>query len=81
MKAAIWIIRIIAIGLWVLWYANVSALACAFGNLNGTCKVDMPWELRGEDLMLLVIVPALLLALVFALTWAVGTALTHQRRR
>ncbi len=44
----------------VLFYGFVSAMACAFGSLNGNCRSRMPWELQGEDLTFMVIIPGLI---------------------
>jgi hypothetical protein len=57
---------------WAAGYLYIAALACAFGGQAGSCPIPLPWTLRGEDLMLLVLLPAAVVAVAFALAWWLG---------
>lgn len=60
---------------WGVFYTWVMAMACAFGSPNTShCRTKMPWELVGEDLMFLVVMPGLGIALLFGLAWLFGRA-------
>lgn len=49
---------------WIGGYLYVSGLACAVGNAI-PCPTRMPWQLRGEDLVIMALIPgALVLALI-----------------
>ncbi|MGJ8545459.1 MAG: methionine synthase [Sulfitobacter sp.] len=65
-----WFFGILAAGFALLWacaYVYVSGLACAFGNVNGSCKMRGLFELSGEDFQIMVLYPGLtFLALVAA---------------
>ena len=65
---------IAAVGLWIFWYLFMSSLACAFGSLNGPCKMTMPWQMNSEDLMVFIGIPGILVLLVFALTRLIAQA-------
>ena len=57
---------------WGVFYVWVIGMACAFGSVNtANCRFNMPWELQGEDLMLLVIVPGGLVTAIFVLAWLI----------
>lgn len=43
-------------GLWAYGYLYISAMACAFST-NGNCKSAMPWNLSGEDLQFMFVIP------------------------
>lgn len=49
-----------------VFYIYVSSLACAFGSLNGRCRIKAPWELGSEDMQFMVLYP---LSIVLALTF------------
>ena len=54
---------------WVIGYAWVHAMACAFST-SPNCGMKMPWALGREDLALLVIYPGLVfLGLLVAIRW------------
>lgn len=59
-------------GLWVLGYMYITAMACAFVTSSAGCSVKMPWNLTGEDLQVLVLIPGavfLVLLVVTILLW------------
>ncbi|MEM7438149.1 MAG: methionine synthase [Pseudomonadota bacterium] len=64
---------------WAVGYVYISALACAFGNPNNTCRAKMPWELGLEDFTGLVIIPAVLVGLTFLIAVLAGRAATKPR--
>ncbi len=67
------ILGFVALGVWVFGYIWISAMACAFTGPNNTsCTVPRPWQLGGEDLWLMVILPAMLVTAIFGLAWLVG---------
>lgn len=57
---------------WALGYFWISGLACAFGSTSGDCSIPMPWTLRGEDLMFLVLMPGSVVAGLFTLAYLNG---------
>lgn len=67
MRVVLGVLGCASLGLWAYGYLYVSGLACAFGSLSGTCAVPTPWSLRGEDLMLMVVLPALVPLALFGL--------------
>ncbi|WP_254700168.1 methionine synthase [Roseovarius sp. EC-SD190] len=58
---------LLALVAWIAGYIWISGLACAFGSPNGRCVFPMPWDMRGEDLMILVLFPAALVATLLVL--------------
>lgn len=53
---------------WIVGYVWISGMACAFsGPGAGSCTIPLPWQLRGEDMWLMVIAPALVLLMLGAL--------------
>jgi len=57
---------------WGVFYVWVIGMACAFGSVNTTnCRFYMPWELQGDDLMFLVVMPGGLVAAIFVLAWLI----------
>lgn len=69
------VIRAIFLGLaalagivWIGGYVYVNALACAFGSAS-TCRIRMPWRLTGEDLLLLVLIPAAITLILLLFAW------------
>jgi len=59
------------VGLWAFGYLYISAMACAFSN-SGNCNIKMPWQLSGEDLQFLVLIPGavfLVLLIVTIVLW------------
>ena len=58
-------------GLWAFVYLYISGMACAFSN-SANCRMNMPWELSGEDLQYMVLIPGavfLVLIIVTVLLW------------
>lgn len=58
-------------GLWALGYLYVSGMACAFSN-SANCSLKMPWQLSGEDLQYMVLMPGAVflgLLIVTVLLW------------
>ena len=64
----------LALAGWIGFYLWVNSLACAFSGPMGSrnCGIKPPWELRGEDLVLLVLIPGGITALIFLLAWLTG---------
>lgn len=52
----------IALLAWVAGYLYIHAMACAFGNPNGSCSTKWPWQLTSSDIPGLVIIPGLIVA-------------------
>ena len=50
--------------IWVAAYVWIGGMACAFAA-PGTCDVALPWALRGDELVALVVLPALLVLGLF----------------
>ncbi|MGX0976433.1 hypothetical protein ACSSVY_002149 [Roseovarius sp. MBR-51] len=63
---------VLALLAWGIGYVWISGLACAFGSLSGTCSIPMPWSLRGEDLMILVLMPGAVVAALIGLAYLSG---------
>jgi hypothetical protein len=64
---------------WGVFYVWIMGLACGFSSPNGNCRTRMPWELHGEDLVLLVLVPGALTLGLFAMAWVCHRAATNPR--
>ena len=62
---------LVALG-WAVMYFYLNALACAFGSAGGDCSIPLPWQMRGEDLQFLVLVPGGVLALLLLMAWRAG---------
>ena len=60
----------LALIVWIGGYLYVSGLACGFGNAS-SCGIRMPWQMRGEDLLFLVLLPG---SVVLALLLVAGLA-------
>ncbi|KJS44299.1 MAG: methionine synthase [Roseovarius sp. BRH_c41] len=63
---------LLALLAWALGYIWISGLACAFGAPSGACSIPMPWTLRGEDLMILVLMPGAVVAVLLGLACLSG---------
>ena len=75
----LWIATLGFLLFWAFAYIYIHGLACAFGNPNSTtCSIDMPWQLGGEDFMLLIAVPSAVF--LFLLALAVFTGRVAKRR-
>ena len=57
-----------AIG-WGVFYLYIQELACAFGSPGGDCRIQPPWELRGEDVMIMLVMPGMLVGFLALLAW------------
>ena len=64
----------LALVAWVVFYQWAFGMACAFSGAEGSrnCRFKAPWELRGEDLVALVLVPGGVVLLLFFLSWITG---------
>ena len=71
MKVFFYALAAIAVVLWGIGYLWVSAMACAYANASD-CSIKMPWDMRGEDLMMLVIVPAMIVGSLLLLGYMAG---------
>lgn len=58
---------------WIGGYLYINGLACAFGNIS-PCRIRMPWRMTGEDMVLLVLIPAAIVLILLFLAW-----LSHRR--
>lgn len=63
------VLGVLGIGVWALFYTFISAMACAYGSVNGNCRTKAPWELGPEDLMILVLMPMTIIVVLFGLGW------------
>lgn len=67
------VLGFVALAAWVISYIWISSMACAFsGPSNPRCNTPAPWELGSEDLQMMVIQPAVLIAAIFGLAWWLG---------
>lgn len=63
----------VALAAWVFGFVWISSMACAFsGPSNPRCNIPAPWDLGSEDLQMMVIQPAVLIAIIFGLFWWLG---------
>lgn len=53
-------------GLWAYGYAYLTAMACAWST--GACNAPWPWDMRGEDLQFLVLIPGAIFFVLLAAT-------------
>lgn len=60
-----------ALLIWILFYWFINELSCAFAS-RPNCALGMPWALRGDDFLYLVLVPAVVTLGLFALAWRTG---------
>ena len=69
----LWIaLAVLAALAWGAFYLYITSLACAFGSPGGDCALPIPWQLRGEDLQFLVLVPGGVVALLALIAWRAG---------
>jgi hypothetical protein len=66
------------VGLWAYGYFYISAMACAFSN-SGNCSVKMPWQLSGEDLQFLVLIPGAVFLGLLTVTVVLWRSLSRNR--
>ena len=57
MKIFFYALAAIAACLWGIGYLWATAMACAYTN-SSDCSIRLPWQMQGEDLIILVIAPA-----------------------
>ncbi|MGI3185802.1 methionine synthase [Nioella aestuarii] len=58
---------------WIGGYVYINSLACAFRS-GSSCRITMPWRMTGEDLLLLVLIPASIVLILLFFAW-----LAHRR--
>jgi hypothetical protein len=58
----LWCVMAVGLVCWVLFYSWIVSLACAYSSPNGQCGTTWPWQLGGEDLLFLIVIPATLLS-------------------
>lgn len=64
---------------WVTAYMYLHGLACAYGNPNSTtCRVDLPWQLGGEDFLFMIVYPGMILLILIGLAVLAGRAAKRQ---
>lgn len=61
-----------AVLFWLWFYLYIQGLACAFGSVSGSCRTRWPWQLGGEDLVLLVVFPLAVVLVLAGLGWLAG---------
>ncbi|SFR42005.1 hypothetical protein [Litoreibacter janthinus] len=54
-------------GLWAYLFAYVTAMSCAFST-SGNCSAPTPWEMRGEDLQIFVLIPGAIFIVLLVIT-------------
>lgn len=69
LESFLWFMVAVGLVCWYVFYLWIMSLNCAFGSARGNCITIWPWELRGEDLWLLILIPGSLI------TGLVGAAL------
>jgi len=74
LRAALVLLGLVHLGLWGAWYVYLGGQACACASTSAPCRLPMPWTLRGEDLLVMVAVPALVPLALF------GFALLPRRK-
>ena len=72
LRVILFVVAIIVTGLWIAAYIYVGALGCAFVTNSSGCRIEMPWELRGEDLVIFVLIPCAIVAALWALAFFTG---------
>ncbi|MEP3346419.1 MAG: hypothetical protein ABJN34_15310 [Litoreibacter sp.] len=55
-------------GLWALGYMYLTAMACAFGSATGRCSSQAVWNLSGEDLQYMVLIPGVIFLVLLTVT-------------
>lgn len=53
----------------VVFFIWVQGMACGYSHPQGNCPLRMPWELQGEDLEVLVLLPLAMVAVPLLLGW------------
>lgn len=61
------VLTVLFAGLWAYGYIYISAMACAFST-NGSCSVQAPWTLSGEDLQFMLLIPGAIFVVLLGLT-------------
>ena len=61
LQVILWGLVVMGLLAWYVFYVWIVGMACAFSTVRGNCTTAWPWELRGEDLWLMVLIPGSLL--------------------
>lgn len=74
MRIFLFLLALACTGLWIAAYVYLHALGCAYvtSSAPGACGIDMPWELRGEDLVILVLIPGAIVGGLWLLFFRAG---------
>jgi hypothetical protein len=71
----LWVASIGFLLFWAFAYMYIHGLACAYGNPNSTtCRIDLPWQLGGEDLLFLIVYPGIVFLILIGLAILAGRA-------
>lgn len=69
MRRLFQILTVLAALGWGVFYFYIQGLACAFGSPSGHCRIKAPWELRGEDVMIMLVMPGMLVGFLALVAW------------
>ena len=74
MRLVLFVLAAAITGLWIYAYIYFGMMGCAYvtGNSVGDCGPDMPWQLRGEDLWIFVLIPGAIVLALWALAFRAG---------
>jgi len=61
----------VALIAWGAFYWWIHEMACAFST-SGGCRIHWPWQLNGEDFVILVLAPGALVVALFGLAAWLG---------
>ncbi len=76
-----WVLATLFAAFWAFGYVYVMGLACAFSGPGGSqnCRAKAPWELHGEDLILLVLTPGAIFVILATIAYVLGRAAKRQK--
>lgn len=71
LRRLFYILGSLALIAWAAGYIWISGLACAFSQ-SQSCDIPAPWSLRGEDLIMMVLIPGGITGALLLIGWALG---------
>ena len=71
LQVILWGLVVMGLLAWYVFYVWIVGMACAFSTVRGNCTTAWPWELRGEDLWLMVLIPGGLVTGLAGAAWLV----------